>query len=332
MIFLVFHSFPIYLVLPDSGDFKVLSEEFLKGFSFALRDEVDFNVIDEDPDTNIDFREIFENVISKKPKIIIGPILSKNQRISAEISMHNKVIQIIPITYDIFLGTYGNYVYPFNFKNYLGIRKFIETLRERGDTNFVLFYENTINGLSMKKFLDGQISIPTVVVDNKKITTQWIAEIIKDIKNYDVILFSDAGISSINTYLNLRKMGYKKDVYVFDSWLSSEVFPTIIGMTENLYIITLSKITYTSYLLKLDRKYKFIEAYKNFYNSEPTTASLIGYDTGMLVKEALKSDDIKEFLLRYGILNGISGNYLISKNLSYIKVLKLTPKGLEEVK
>jgi len=28
---------PVYLILPDSGDLKILSEEFLKGFSFAIR-------------------------------------------------------------------------------------------------------------------------------------------------------------------------------------------------------------------------------------------------------------------------------------------------------
>jgi hypothetical protein len=61
-------------------------------------------------------------------------------------------------------------------------------------------------------------------------------------------------------------------------------------------------------------------------------ASMIGYDTGFLVKLALKSNDIKGFLLKFGILNGISDDYLISKNSSYIKILKLTDKGFEEVK
>ncbi|MEO0143463.1 MAG: ABC transporter substrate-binding protein [candidate division WOR-3 bacterium] len=323
---------PIYLILPDSGDLKILSEEFLRGFNFAIKGEFEYVIIDEDPDTNISFSEIYKAIINKNPKIVIGPILNKNQRISAELSMRNKVIQIIPITYDVFLGTYGNYVFPFNFKTYISLLKFLEIARQKGDTNFVLLYENTINGLSIKKFLDSQIGVPTIAIKNNKVAEASIVEIMKDIKDYNSILFSDGGINSVNTYLNLRKQGYKKDVYVFDSWLSSDIFPMIIGFSENLYIVALENISYTSYLLKLDRKYKFIESYKKLYNTEPTNAALIGYDTGNLVKEALKSEDIKEFLLKYGVLQGISGDYLISKNSEYIKILKLTNKGLEELK
>ena len=323
---------PVYLILPDSGDLKILSEEFLKGFSFAIKDEFDFLVIDEDPDTNIEFSKIYENVINKNPKIIIGPILTKNQRISAEISMRNKVIQILPITYDVSLGTYGNYVYPFNFKIYMELQKFIEFLKENGDTSFVLFYENTINGISIKKFLDSYYPVPTIPIKNGKISKLEASKIVNDIKGYNSVLFSDNGLNSINLYLALRSLGYKKNVYVFDNWLKEDVLNKIIGMTEKLYAITLQNITYSSYLLKLDRKFKFIEDYKKFYNSEPSMASLIGYDSGFLVKLALKSNDIKEFLLKFGILNGISDNYLISKNSSYIKILKLTDKGFEEVK
>jgi ABC-type branched-subunit amino acid transport system substrate-binding protein len=326
------YSPPVYLILPDSGDLKILSEEFLKGFSFAIKDEFDFLVIDEDPDTNIEFSKIYENVINKNPKIIIGPILTKNQRISAEISMRNKVIQILPITYDVSLGTYGNYVYPFNFKIYMGLQKFIEFLKENGDTNFVLFYENTINGISIKKFLDSYYPVPTIPIKNGKISKLEASKIVNDIKGYNSILFSDNGLNSINLYLALRSLGYKKNVYVFDNWLKEDVLNKIIGMTEKLYAITLQSITYSSYLLKLDRKFKFIEDYKKFYNSEPSMASMIGYDTGFLVKLALKSNDIKGFLLKFGILNGISDDYLISKNSSYIKILKLTDKGFEEVK
>jgi len=323
---------PVYLILPDSGDLKILSEEFLKGFSFAVRDEFDFLVIDEDPDTNMEFSKIYENIINKRPKIIIGPILTKHQKISAEISMRNKIIQILPITYDVSLGTYGNYVYPFNFKIYMELQKFIEFLRENGDTNFVLFYENTINGLSIKKFLDSYYSTPTILVKSGKISKLEASEIIKDIRYYNSVLFSDNSLNSVNLYLALRSLGYMKNVYVFDNWLKEDVFNKIIGMTEKLYIITLQNITYSSYLLKLDRKFRFIENYKKFYNSEPSMAAFIGYDTGFLVKLALKSDNIKEFLLKFGILNGISDDYLISKNSSYIKILKLTNRGFEEVK
>ncbi len=322
----------IFLILPDSGELKILSEEFLRGFDLAIKGEFKYIIFDEDPDTNISFSEIYKSIIEKNPKIVIGPILSKNQKISAEISMRNRVIQIIPIAYDISLGTYGNYVYPFNFKTYMSILKFIEFSKQKGDTNFVLLYENTINGISIKKFLDSQISIPTIPIKNNRVAESYIAEILKDIKDYKAILFSDALISSINTYLNLRKLGYKKDVYVFDDWLSNNVFSMIIGLSENLYVISLQNITYTSYLLKLDRKYKFFENYKKLYESEPTNASLIGYDVGILVKEALNSDDIKEFLLKYGILNGVSGDYLISKDSSYIKILRLTNNGFEELK
>jgi len=326
------YSPPVYLILPDSGDLRILSEEFLKGFSFAVRDEFDFLVIDEDPDTSIDFSRVYESIINKNPKIIIGPILAKHQKISAEISMRNKIIQILPITYDVSLGTYGNYVFPFNFKIYMELQKFLEFLKENGDTNFVLFYESTINGLSIKKFLDSYYSVPTILVKNGKISKLEVSEIINDIKSYNSVLFSDNGLNSINLYLALRSLGYMKNVYVFDNWLKEDVLNKIIGMTEKLYAITLQNITYSSYLLKLDRKFKFIEDYKKFYNSEPSMAALIGYDTGFLVKLALKSNDIKEFLLKFGILNGISDDYLISKNFSYIKILRLTNRGFEEVK
>ncbi|MCS7245119.1 MAG: ABC transporter substrate-binding protein [candidate division WOR-3 bacterium] len=322
----------IYLILPDSGDFRVISEEFLKGFDLAIRDEYKFSIIDEDPDTSIDFSVIYENIVNKHPKIVVGPILPKHQRISAEISMRKKVIQIIPITYDLYLGTYGNYVYPFNYKIYMSIESLLDYTFKKGDSNVVLLYENTTNGFSIKKFIDTKYDIPTIPIKNTKISKEYIAELIKDLKNYDALIFSDGGINSVNIYLSLRKNGYSKDVYVFDSWLSFDIFPMIIGLSENLYILSLKSISYASYLLKLDRKYKFIENYRKLYNSEPTIASQIGYDTGVLVKQALKSEDIKSFLLKYGILSGINGDYLISKNPEYIKIFKISGGGLEEVK
>lgn len=325
------YSPPIYLILPDSGDYKVISEEFLKGFNLAIKDEYEFNIIDEDPDTSIHFSTIYESIVNKHPKIVIGPLLHKNQRISAEISMRNKVIQIVPITYDLYLGTYGNYVYPFNYKIYMSIELLLDYIYNKGDSNVVLLYENTTNGFSIKKFIDTKDTIPTILIKNTKVSKEYIAELVRDLRNYDALIFSDGGINSVNIYLNLRKIGYRKDVYVFDSWLSFDVFPMLIGFSENLYILSLKSTNYASYLLKLDRKYKFIEDYKKLYNSEPTLASQIGYDTGVLVKQALKSEDIKSFLLKYGILSGVSGDYLISKNPEYIKIFKISKNGLEEV-
>jgi ABC-type branched-subunit amino acid transport system substrate-binding protein len=318
------HKVPLYLFFPDSGDLKIISDEFLKGFTFAVKDNYDFIVIRED--TN--FEENLKKVISKNPKIIIGPLMPNHQRISADLCMRNKIINIIPIAYDIKLGDYGNYVYPFNYKLYAGLNKFLEFLREKGDTSFILFYENTINGLSIKKFL----SVPSISIKNSKITADEVSEVAKDIKDFKAVLFSDNSVNSVNFYLNLRKMGYKSDAFAFDSWLSQDVISLIIGMLDNLYIITLKNVSYASYLLKLDDKYKFIEKFKEIYGSEPSQIALVGYDTGVLVLESLSESDVKTFLLKYGIFSGISGDYLLSKDFSYIKILKLTQNGMEEVK
>jgi len=244
----------IYVILPDTGELQLISKEFIRGFNLALGDSIPYYRVNE-TEEDIPFDTLFLSIIQKKPFLVVGPILPSNARIAADLSMRNRVIDILPIAYDVYLGTYGNYVYPFNYKTYASIIKFLDYASRKGDTAFVLIYENTLNGLSIKKFFDVFYPVPSIMVKKSSIKKSFVREILKDIRGFRAIFFSDGGLPSLNLYLNLRKMGFKGNVYALDGWLDRKIVSLLIGFTDNLYVFGLYGPRYSSYLLRLDRKY-----------------------------------------------------------------------------
>ncbi len=323
----------IYLILPDTGELQLISREFLRGFELALGDSIPFYRVNETQD--VPFDTLYMTIVERNPFLVVGPILPSNARIAADISMRNRVLTILPVAYDVYLGTYGNYVYPFNYKTYASIIRFLDFSTRQGDTSFVLMYEKTLNGLSIKKFFDAYYPVPTILLKSKAVKKDVVREIIKDIRGFRAIFFSDGGLPSINMYLNLRKLGFKGNVYALDPWLNRKVISLLIGFTDNLYVFGLYGPRYSSYLVRLDRKYAFIEDYMNRYQEEPTEMAFIGYDAGTLVREvytgASDVESAKDFLLHYGVLYGVSGEYLISKKSEYIGIYRITPRGIVKV-
>jgi len=323
----------IYLILPDTGKLQLISKEFVRGFRLALGDSIPFYRVNETQ--NRPFDSLYMGIIERKPFLVVGPILPSNARIAADLSMRNRVIDILPVAYDVYLGTYGNYVYPFNYKTYASIIKFLDFSTRMGDTSFVLMYEKTLNGLSIKKFFDAFYPVPTILLKNSAVKKEEVKEIMKDIRGFRAIFFSDGGLPSINMYLNLRKMGFKGNVYALDSWLDRKTISLLIGFTDKLYVFGLYGPRYSSYLVRLDRKYAFIEDYREKYQEEPTEMAFIGYDAGTLVRDVYTNasdvDSAKNFLLHYGVLYGVSGEYLISKKSEYIGIYRITPRGIVQV-
>ncbi len=323
----------IYLILPDTGELSLVSREFLRGFELALGDSIPFYRVNETQEKPFD--SIYLDIISRNPFLVVGPILPANARIAADLSMRNRVLDILPVAYDVYLGTYGNYVYPFNYKTYASIIKFLDYSTRMGDTSFVLMYEKTLNGLSIKKFFDAYYPVPTILLKSSVVKKEEVKEILKDIRGFRAIFFSDGGLPSVNMYLNLRKMGFRGNVYALDSWLDRRIISLLIGFTDRLYIFGLYGPRYSSYLVRLDKKYAFVENYRQKYDEPPTEMAFIGYDAGSLVRDvyvhAQSVDSAKSYLLHYGVLYGVSGEYLISKKSNYIGIYRITPGGIEKV-
>lgn len=323
----------IYVFLPDTGNLSLISQEFLRGFRIALGDSIPFYRVSETED--VPFDTTFLRILDRKPFLIVGPILPLHARKAADYSMRNKNLLILPIAYDVYLGTYGNYVYPFNYKIYASLIRFIDYSMSRGDSTFVVMYENTLEGLSIKRFFDSFYPVPTILLKSPSVKKEEVKEILKDLRGFKSIFFASEGLPSINMYLNLRKMGYKGNAYALDGWLNKQVMSLLIGFTDNLYIFGLYGPRYSSYLIRLDRKYSFREYYLEKYGEEPTEMAYIGYDAGTLVKDvythAEDASQAKDYLLHYGVLYGVSGDYLISKKIDYIGVFHITPRGIVRV-
>ena len=323
----------IYVILPDTGRLSLISKEFLRGFRMAAGDSIPFYRVNETSDRPFD--SVYVDIISRNPFLIVGPILPVNARKAADYSMRNKKLLILPVAYDVYLGTYGNYVYPFNYKTYASLIRFIEYSMSRGDSSFVVMYENTLEGLSIKRFFDAFYPVPTIMLRSSSVKKEEVKEILKDIRGFKSIFFANGGLPSINMYLNLRKMGFRGNVYALDDWLDKDVISLLIGFTDNLYVFGLYGPRYSSYLVRLDRKYSFREHYMDKYQEEPTEMAYIGYDAGMLVRDVYTHADsvsqAKDYLLHYSVLYGVSGDYLISKKLDYIGVYRITPRGIVKV-
>ncbi len=304
----------VYLILPDDTLWREISNDFLNGFYMAVSDSIPFIVLDEDTDQPFD-TFLINFLQNNDPFIIVGPLKPQNTLLSADVCMRRRILNVLPVAYDVRLGTYGNYVYPFNYKYYAMVLKFASQLE---DTSLVIFYEDNMFGRSVKELFDAMFSAPSFLLKKEYFKREEAKELIKDIRGFKYIFFANANLPSINAYLTLRKWGYRGKVYAFDTWLREDVVSLLIGMLENTYAFRLKEVSFSSYLMQMDRTRSFEEKYLKIYRKEPSKIARIGYDAGMLVAQVYSSCKDKECaklkLLKYGIFHGVSGNYLISKD------------------
>lgn len=330
----------IFLLLPLKGQLKPLAEAFLRGFRLGISPSIRLEVID----VSSGLKKAKNRIKKGTPALVVGPVTSQSGRAIAPIAAESLVPIILPMAEDIRLqqrplifllegGLLTEAAVALRFAvDSLGMRKFVS-----------LVPDNAL-GLSLEKVFrvlaaeEGARVIWSAVYEPDSTDFSSIVERLK-ILEPEVIFFPYATKYSLILASQIRANGIKSPFLGLHSWGDSEARQWSKRGIDSVFVFTpfinISKIRERSELLVQDRRFK--QRYISIYEEDPPPFSKRGYDSANFISKMFQKEGFLSALEAWhsinkkGIFFGISGKYLLSKDLGFIKIYLLRNGRLKKL-
>jgi ABC-type branched-subunit amino acid transport system substrate-binding protein len=331
---------PVIVMVPLSGEIAPLGEEFLRGWRMAVGDAIQYEVVDTygSPDSVLKALALIAE--AQGPSLVVGPLLSLTSLPAAEFAMRNRLPILLPTATDLRLGTFGSYVFPFNYNLFLETAYIMEVMGERvGKSGWLLLYPDMAEERAIVQWLISQkesfgISVlDTIVYSETDMAYDGLAKAI--LAAGPKVVFAPSGSkASALVFLSLRKRGLKCPVLGLDTWLSPEVAELVSGAMGGLYVVGPERGDFMARALAQAQKEDFEERYKEQFGSPPSEVAARGYDAGGIAKEVCfdkpDRETVKRRLLLMGVYRGVSGDIMLSKDPRLLALYTLKKGGFKK--
>ncbi|MGC8893636.1 MAG: ABC transporter substrate-binding protein [candidate division WOR-3 bacterium] len=331
---------PVIVMVPISGEIAPLGDEFLRGWRMAVGEALEYEVVDTygSPDSVLKVLELVRG--AEGTSLVVGPLLSITSLPAAEFAMRNRLPILLPTATDLRLGTFGSYVFPFNYNLFLETAYIMEVMGERmGKTDWLLLYPDMAEERAVIQWLISQkdefgISIlDTVVYSETDMVYDAVAKAVVNMG--PKVIFAPSGSrASALLFLSLRKRGLKNPLLGLDGWLSPEVAELVSGAMGGLYVVGPDRGDFMARALAQAQKEEFEERYRQQFGSAPSAVAGKGYDAGNIAKEVCfdrpDRETVKRRLLLMGVYRGATGDIMLSKDPRLLALYVLKKGGFKK--
>jgi len=330
----------VIVMVPLSGEIAPLGEEFLRGWRMAVGDAMEYEVVDTygSPDSVLKALELLAE--AEGPSLVVGPLLSVTSLPAAEFAMRNRFPILLPTATDLRLGTFGSYVFPFNYNLFLETAYMMEVMGEQiGKADWLLLYPDMAEERAIIQWLISQAGdfgitiLDTVVYSETNMVYDGLAKAV--VGAGPRVVFAPSGSkASALVFLSLRKRGLRSPVLGLDTWLSPEVAELVSGAMGGLYVVGPDRGDFMARALAQAQKEDFEEHYREQFGSAPSEVAGKGYDAGNIAKEVCfdkpDRETVKRRLLLMGVYRGVTGDIMLSKDPRLLALYTLKKGGFKK--
>ncbi len=312
----------VALLLPLTGDLAPASQELIQGFKAAAES---LNVViwdtKADPEETVKLLERIE--ADPDYTLVVGPLLSATALPAADFAMRHKLPLIIPAAADLRLGTFGSYVFPFNYGDYMATAIVLDSVSKLlGKEGWAVLAEDSPQGQAAKKmFLRyapefGIKLVGTWTYPSEPFAFDSLAELVLA-KNPRVIFLPVGSEVSGMLFLVLRKKGFRGTCVGLGSWLLPPAARWASDAQGGLLVVAPEEGGFMERALAQATREELTEEYRRKYRRLPGELFFKGYDAGTLAKEATWGgagrEEVKRRLLLRGVFRGTSGDIVLGK-------------------
>ncbi len=322
----------VALLLPLTGELASASQEFIQGFKAATEslDVVIWNTKASDSETVA----LLERINSDPDyNLVVGPLLSATALPAAEFAMRHRLPLIIPAAADLRLGTFGSYVFPFNYKDYMATAIVLDSVSKiLGKEGWALLTEDSPEGRAAEAMflrfapefgleLVGRWDYPS-----HPFSFDSLAELVLA-RNPRVIFIPVGSEVSGMLFLVLRKKGFRGICVGLGSWLLPPAAKWASDALGGLLVVAPKQGGFMERALAQATREELTEEYRKRHKRVPSELFFKGYDAGVLAAEATwgnpSRDEVKRRLLLRGVFRGTSGDIVLGKRPELFALYRL---------
>jgi len=312
----------------------LLAADSLKSAGF----NIEITVFDTEKDT-LKFKKMLNNEAIQNADFIIGPVIKEGQLMMQNFKNKNNAFHLSPlftftktkINDERAIAAYPDLTfYADYFVNYLN--------KNSSVGNIVILVGKDVSDKLLANYIK-QIVKPEFPLKVKQIDLSKVGDIYKNLskENDNFIFFASDDENQINAALKMiadTSNTFKMNTFGLRKILDFNIINTEYWLKSNLHIISPFYIDYSNLLTK-----KFIETYRNNYETEPNEFAFVGYDQLiMTVSTFAQTNGSFKDLNKIAPFSLMSNRYLLKEKNnasglqnSYLHILKYTDEGLVEV-
>ena len=287
-------SVKIGVILPLSGQLAVAGEQVKRGILLAeeiinRKEGKNFILIFEDSKGNPkEAITAFTKLIDvDNVKIVIGPFTSGEVLATAPIAQEKKIILIAPIAMSSKINDAGDYIFKMHESSELHAQKIVEIMKKKGFSyisilhNNVEYCKDAVNSF-VQELTQKEIEVLNIERYTKG-DTDFRSQLAKiKNKNPDAIFlcgyYKELGL----ILKQMKELGIKKQVFSTTTFKDPSVLETAGEAAEGV-IYTTKEHDCTTQLGKI-----FCDRYKEKYHEEPSYRVAYGFDSLMILYEAIE--------------------------------------------
>ena len=312
----------------------LIAADSLKSAGF----NIEITVFDTEKDT-LKFKKILEIEAVQNADFIIGPVIKEGQLMMQNFKNKKNAFHLSPlftftktkINDERAISAYPDLTYYADyFVNYLN--------KNSSVGNIIIMVGKDVSDKSLSNYIK-QIVKPEFSLNVKQIDLSKVGDIYKNLskENNHFIFIASDDENQINVALKMiadTSNTFKMNTFGLRKILDFNIINTEYWLKSNLHIISPFYIDYSNSLTK-----KFIETYRNYYETEPNEYAFVGYDQLiMTVSTFAQTNGSFKDLNKIAPFSLMSNRYLLKEKNnasglqnSYLHILKYTDEGLVEV-
>lgn len=312
----------------------LIAADSLKNAGF----NIEITVFDTDKDT-VKFKKILNNDAVQNADFIIGPVIKEGQLMMQNFKNKKNAFHLSPlftftktkINDERAISAYPDLTYYADyFVNYLN--------KNSSVGNIIIMVGKDVSDKSLSNYIK-QIVKPEFSLNVKQIDLSKVGDIYKNLskENDNFIFFASDDENQINAALKIiadTSNTFKMNTFGLRKILDFNIINTEYWFKSNLHIISPFYINYSDLLTK-----KFIETYRNYYETEPNEYAFVGYDQFISTISTFAQTNCSfKDLNKIATHSLLANRYLLKEKNnasglqnSYLHILKYTNEGLMEV-
>jgi ABC-type branched-subunit amino acid transport system substrate-binding protein len=312
----------------------LIAADSLKNAGF----NIEITVFDTDKDT-VKFKKILNNDAVQNADFIIGPVIKEGQLMMQNFKNKKNAFHLSPlftftktkINDERAISAYPDLTYYADyFVNYLN--------KNSSVGNIIIMVGKDVSDKSLSNYIK-QIVKPEFSLNVKQIDLSKVGDIYKNLskENDNFIFFASDDENQINAALKIiadTSNTFKMNTFGLRKILDFNIINTEYWLKSNLHIISPFYINYSDLLTK-----KFIETYRNYYETEPNEYAFVGYDQFIsTISTFAQTNGSFKDLNKIATHSLLANRYLLKEKNnasglqnSYLHILKYTNEGLMEV-
>ena len=327
-----------------NADFGNACREYYQGLLIAADSlknagfNIEITVFDTEKDT-VKFKKILNNDAVQNADFIIGPVIKEGQLMMQNFKNKKNAFHLSPlftftktkINDERAISAYPDLTYYADyFVNYLN--------KNSSVGNIIIMVGKDVSDKSLSNYIK-QIVKPEFSLNVKQIDLSKVGDIYKNLskENDNFIFFASDDENQINAALKIiadTSNTFKMNTFGLRKILDFNIINTEYWFKSNLHIISPFYINYSDLLTK-----KFIETYRNYYETEPNEYAFVGYDQFIsTISTFAQTNESFKDLNKIATHSLLANRYLLKEKNnasglqnSYLHILKYTNEGLMEV-